>query len=134
MLKKQPTHECTLFLDDVREEVGGKFSLIGLYGKDMVLGVAPPAMLPQLCIMNRIFGGEGQAVFRFSFKDPEGAEIIADPKQLKVDMRPDSIGNLNLILSPFAINKAGKYNFTIFLDDEEFYSTIFEIKAPGKKK
>lgn len=134
MLKKQPKHECTLFLDDIREEVSGKFSLIGLYGKDMVLGIAPPITLPKFCIVNRIFGGEGSAVFKFSFKDPEGVELIAAANQFEVDMQPDSMGNLNLILSPFKINKAGKYKFTIFIDEVKFYSTFFEIKVLDKKK
>lgn len=134
MLKKMPKHECTLFLDDIREEVSGKFSLIGLYGADMVLGVSLPAALPKFCIMNRISGGEGQAVLKFSFKDPEGVEILVNSNQVKVDMQPNSIGNLNLVLSPFTINKAGKYRFTIFLENAEFYSTHFEIKALDKKK
>lgn len=134
MLKKLPKHECTLFLDDIREEVSGKFSLIGLYGADMVFGIAPPITLPKFCIVNRIFGGEGSAVFRFSFKDPEGVELITVSNQFKVEMKPDSMGNLNLILSPFRINKAGKYKFTIFIDEVEFYSTLFEIKAHDKKK
>lgn len=128
MLKKKPKHSYTLFLDDIREEVSGKLSLIGLYGLDLVLGVKPPVMIPKFCILNRIVGGEGQAIFRFSFKDPDGKELLSKPQLLKLDLKPDTIGNLNLVLSPFPVSRAGKYKFTLFLGDEEFYTDFFEIK------
>jgi hypothetical protein len=38
----------TIFCDDIREEVGGKRSLMGIYGGDMVIGEGPPATIPSL--------------------------------------------------------------------------------------
>ena len=39
----------TIFCDDIREEVGGKQSLIGCYNNEMNFSVAAPATLPMLC-------------------------------------------------------------------------------------
>jgi hypothetical protein len=39
----------TIFCDDIREEVGGKITYVGTYQKDLILNVAFPAVLPQLC-------------------------------------------------------------------------------------
>lgn len=128
MLKKKPKHSCTLFLDDIREEVSGKISLIGLYGLDLVLGVKPPVIIPKLCIMSRIFGGEGSATFKFSFKDPDGKELVKNPTPMKMDLKSDTIGNLNLVLSPFPVSRVGKFKFTLFLENEEFYTDEFEIR------
>lgn len=134
MIKKLPTHECTLFVDDIREEVNGKLSLIGLYGLDLVLKQDAPIALSKLCIVTRVFGGDGEAVFKFSMKDPEGAELLDQSTELKLNLRPNTLGNLNLILSPFPVNMFGKYKFTILLEEKEFHTTFFEIKHINNKK
>jgi hypothetical protein len=39
------------FCDDIRQEVGGKISLMGCYGNDMRFhGVAFPILIPKLCV------------------------------------------------------------------------------------
>lgn len=40
----------TLFCDDIRQEVGGKLSYMGIYGPEMLLFGPKPAVLPKLCI------------------------------------------------------------------------------------
>jgi hypothetical protein len=47
----------TQFCDDIRQEVDGKISLIGVYGADLVLPDFPATIL-QLCIMIRFFESE----------------------------------------------------------------------------
>ena len=40
-----------IFCDDIREEIGGKISLMGIYGHDMqFLGASFPLLIPKLCI------------------------------------------------------------------------------------
>lgn len=41
----------TIFCDDIRDEVSGKKSLIGVYDGAMVIASPAPAMLPQLCVL-----------------------------------------------------------------------------------
>lgn len=38
-----------IFCDDIRDEVGGKVTLVGTYGSDMIVGSEAPIALPQLC-------------------------------------------------------------------------------------
>ncbi len=40
----------SIFCDDIRQEVAGKLSLIGVYGPDMVMAGAFPMVYPKLCI------------------------------------------------------------------------------------
>jgi hypothetical protein len=40
----------SLFCDDIRQEIAGKVSLIGIYGQDMVVHGEFPALYPKLCI------------------------------------------------------------------------------------
>jgi hypothetical protein len=44
----------TIFCDDIREEVTGKKSLMGVYNGTMIIGGAAPAIIPQLCILTTI--------------------------------------------------------------------------------
>jgi hypothetical protein len=45
----------SLFSDDVRFEVGGKISLIGIYTIDMIVGSAYPLLIPKLFVSIRYF-------------------------------------------------------------------------------
>jgi hypothetical protein len=40
----------SLFCDDIRQEIAGKVSLIGVYGSDMILPVDFPATAAKLCV------------------------------------------------------------------------------------
>jgi hypothetical protein len=44
----------TIFCDDIREEVTGKKSLIGVYNGAMMIASAAPAIIPQLCVLTTI--------------------------------------------------------------------------------
>ena len=39
-----------VFCDDIREEVGGKLTYVGVYGNVMIISAAAPATLSQLCV------------------------------------------------------------------------------------
>ncbi|MBI3439005.1 MAG: hypothetical protein HY054_10255 [Proteobacteria bacterium] len=41
----------TLFCDDVREEITGKYSLIGVYRQDLIIQGTLPAKLSKLCLV-----------------------------------------------------------------------------------
>ncbi|QMV02550.1 hypothetical protein GHV40_14155 [Devosia sp. D6-9] len=43
-----------LFCDDIRQEVGGKASYMGIYGTDMLINGPKPALLPKLAIAAHI--------------------------------------------------------------------------------
>ena len=40
-----------VFCDDIRVEVGGKYSLMGIYSRELVLPVRPPVLLPKLGVV-----------------------------------------------------------------------------------
>ena len=40
-----------MFCDDIRVELGGKYSLMGIYGRELVLPVRPPVLLPKLGVV-----------------------------------------------------------------------------------
>jgi hypothetical protein len=118
-----------LFADDVRAELGGKISLMGLYQADMVFpGNFPlPAIIPKLVIQIMYYEIVGSIEGDFSFKvtfGPDSQQVAevpvsrADmaPAAMAVSNEPDSVEEkerifhmrLPLILSPFPIQEMGR--------------------------
>lgn len=124
-----PKHETTLLLDDIREEKNEKFSLIGLYARDIILDTTVlPLILPKLCFFTRIYGGEGDFNINYSIQDPDGEELLASLPTQAINAKNETFGNLVFILSPFNIKKLGEYKFRILINNKEFYSMIFAIR------
>jgi hypothetical protein len=48
-----PRHVETIFCDDIRQEIGGKLSLIGIYSGALFVP-AFPATLPKLCLLVKV--------------------------------------------------------------------------------
>ena len=64
---KAPKHEFTLLCDDIRQEMGGKTSLMGLYDHHIVVPQVP-FTLPKVCFYTRFSRMDGQFKFGFSFE------------------------------------------------------------------
>lgn len=126
MSKTLPRHEITLMLDDIREERGGKFSLIGLYTQDIIVE-ALPTMMSKLCLFTRMKGGEGTFSVRFSIKGPNGDEMLAKFSPFSMTAR-EGYSHVNFMISPFGIKLEGRYDLTMYLDDELFYEMSFFVK------
>lgn len=56
--KIKPRLSYTIVCDDVRQELGGKFSLMGLF--ESIYANAFPAVHPRFAIVNEWTGGEGE--------------------------------------------------------------------------
>jgi hypothetical protein len=111
---KAPKHEFTLLCDDIRQETGGKTSLMGLYDHHIV---APqvPAVLPKVCFYTRFSRMDGQFKFSFSIVAPAGErkDIIRD-SDVQI---PEGIkeGTFNVVASPFDVSAEGVYEVIIGL-------------------
>lgn len=108
----------TLLCDDVRQEVGGKISLMGIYSKDIIVNNVP-TILP---IINFVIMFE-------DIKEPFSTLFVtvvtpkSDPLQFNYPAPPDIEPgkNINLVmgLSPFRINEKGPARFEIRFSKEE---------------
>ena len=120
----------TILCDDVRQEVGGKMSLMGIYSKDIVVNKVP-AILP---VINLVLMFEG-------IKEPFEQLLVtvvtpkSDPIKFSYPVPPDMEKgeNINLVLglSPFKLNYAGKAKFEIRFSEDEKASIVhhFSIKV-----
>lgn len=66
-------HQVTIICDDIREEMGNKLSLMGLYDESILVD-SIPARLAKLCMFQR------------------WTELDPPPERVKIELRGDAIG------------------------------------------
>jgi hypothetical protein len=111
---KAPKHEFTLLCDDIRQEMGGKTSLMGMYDHHIVVPQVP-FVLPKVCFYTRFSRMDGTFKFSFSIVSPsaERKDIIRDSDVEIPDGAKE--GTFNVIASPFEVTGEGIYEVIIGL-------------------
>lgn len=123
----------TLFGDDFRQEVGGKFSLMGLYQNDMIFPGDAPFLMPRFVMLimyyEKAFEIEGDLHITVHVpgdddENPSFTQIIRrsdlTAPNITVD-DPDSERifhfRIPVVLSPFAIQTEGDIKVRMHYDD-----------------
>jgi hypothetical protein len=111
---KAPKHEFTLLCDDIRQEMGGKTSLMGLYDHHIVVPQVP-FTLPKVCFYTRFSRMDGDFKFSFAIVAPNGdrKEVIRDSDVQIPDGAKE--GTFNVIASPFEVVADGVYEVILGL-------------------
>lgn len=132
MARRYPKIVSYIICDDIREEVGNKFSLIGIYRGD-VLNLHMPHVLPKLCFHLVLKGVKANDNIEIKLIDPKNKELIKTdpipaliPKKVKV-----KLCMLNVMFAGIAINKEGTYRLLCIFGEEE--RAVQEIKIEIKK-
>ena len=120
----------TILCDDVRQEVGGKISLMGIYSKDIVVNKIP-AILP---FINLIVMFED---IKEPFDNILVSVIIPKSEPIQVSYPPppslEKGKDINIIigLSPFRLNATGPAKFEIRFSENEKARIVhrFSIKT-----
>jgi hypothetical protein len=71
-----PRLNYTLLCDDVRQELGGKFSLMGLF--ESIHANVFPAIHPRFAIVNELTGGKGEFIVKIKLLSPNKAEVLSE--------------------------------------------------------
>lgn len=135
----------TLFCDDIREEVSGKMTLVGVYGPNLLVQ-SFPAKIPKLCLHMRLVLPEQFQFEKASFSIFKGTERIAAaevPPQLIADRRAkgttDVIEGLEgdkvflvavqMVLSGLEFDKPVPLRVRVNLDDVEIKGMGLQVAA-----
>ncbi len=108
----------TILCDDVRHEVGGKMSLMGLYSQDIVVNKVP-AILPSISLVIMFED------IKETFKKIYVTLIMPKSEPIKVsysapaDIAKGKDANIVLSLSPFKLNNTGKAKFELRFSEDE---------------
>lgn len=116
-----------IFCDDIRQEVQGKYTLVGCYGPDLIADRLP-AVLPRLCIraeaMTPVTRPFERLKLRVLLKDEALVDIDTPPEQLaaieaaaEAETRQFGFAWM-IVLSPFSIQEPGKLRVEIETESE----------------
>jgi hypothetical protein len=128
-----------VYCDDIRQEVGNKTSLIGLYSGQLSTSEFPCA-LPKLCIVisvstpkDEMFGSLSLAG---TYCDVEIFKMEMDKEQIQavIDQTPklQEVGKFFMvqvmaILSPFHLEKPGMLRLNLMVDGEKLHCAGLEV-------
>ena len=74
--KIKPRLSYTLICDDVRQEMGGKFSLMGLF--ESIYAATFPAMHHRFAIVNEWIGGRGEFTIKIRLLTPDRGSVLSE--------------------------------------------------------
>lgn len=125
-----------IFCDDVRQEQGGKTSLMGMYGTEMIVAEFP-FTLPRLVALVKLRADQSDTAEVIKFVVYNDDHVIAD-SQMK-------IGELNLasdgssdsstyvaccfVFGPIQFVKSAEIRVAAFFDDEEVQGNSLMVRA-----
>ncbi len=75
-VKIKPKLSYTLLCDDVRQELGGKFSLMGLF--ETIFAGSFPAIHPRFAIVNEWTGGQGEFLATIRLLGPDKNQVLSE--------------------------------------------------------
>lgn len=112
-----PDLQASLLCDDVRQEVTGKFILIGLFDGLVVSAVRP--VCPRLCLVNRWCMGQGDFQERTRIVAPDGNTIVAEGNAvpIKLESEQQVITTVEIILN-VTFRQPGTHWVEVMIDKE----------------
>jgi hypothetical protein len=119
-----------IFCEGVRQEVGGKATIVGFGGVLPHVTVGIPGAPPRNISMNLMIlaKGEGRSSVDFEILDPHD-HLLADQRSVQIDWdNPDQIANIVAVFQNLSLACAGRYTVRLLADHKEAYKSSFLIQ------
>jgi hypothetical protein len=114
--KVKPRLNYTLLCDDVRQELGGKFSLMGLF--ESIYANVFPAVHPRFAIVNEWIGGKGEFLVKIRLLSPNKEEILSE-SETKINLFSETQRHRDIsVRFNTTFNAPGSYWIETLLDGE----------------
>lgn len=129
--KVKPRLLYTLLCDDVRQELGGKFSLMGLF--ESIYANAFPAVHPRFAIVNEWSGGMGEFTVSIRLLTPDRENIISESEAvIKLYSETQHHRDISIRFNtPF--NIPGTYWIETIVDGERVGLTPLSVQQVSKE-
>jgi hypothetical protein len=128
-------HVETIFCDDIRQEIGGKISYIGVYSAKMLVS-SFPATLSKFCIALRVVTSAAQPFHKVSIRVLKNDETLAEGEIGEQELasfvegdndtpdidRKDRVQGINMlfVFSPFKLDGPCTLRVRVGTESEEY--------------
>ena len=136
-MKKIAKDIITIVCDDVRQEVDGKISIMGIYSDIIIPKI--PIVLPKLNVIvllrsiNKIFTN-----IKTVLKDPTGKDYFFKSTPVPLSIEIGKSMNMDWGFAPFKVEKPGEFKWEIYFDDSEKPDHVHKfniiLSEPPKKE
>ena len=115
-MKIKPRLSYLLLCDDVRQELGGKFSLMGLF--ENIFANSFPAVHPRFAIVSEWTGGKGEFNVKIRLLSPNKQEVLSESES-KISLYSETQRHRDIsIRFNTTFNLQGTYWIETLLDGE----------------
>ena len=112
-----PDLQSSVMCDDVRQEMNGKFMLIGLF--DVITAQQFPLMFPRICVVTRWCGGEGAFQQLTRLLKPDQTTVLVKGQSIPVRLQNAEATATNVeVFINTGFEQPGAYWVEILLDDD----------------
>lgn len=120
-------YKCVLFCEDIRQEVGGRVSLMGVLGSKLLVQQFP---LPfaKLCLFIEWGELKGKVNVTLNVIPPEGVEIPNVAPSAPIQGQPGIVARSMIVLNNFVFPQPGAYTFEFSADGIVVGREVFEIE------
>jgi hypothetical protein len=129
--KIKPHLSYTLLCDDVRQELGGKFSLMGLF--ESIYANVFPAIHPRFAIVNEWTGGKGEFAVKIRLLSPNKEETLSE-SETKINLFSDTQRHRDIsVRFNTTFQTPGTYWIEALLDGERVGLTPLHLQIVSDK-
>ncbi|MBE9580134.1 MAG: hypothetical protein IMF18_00765 [Proteobacteria bacterium] len=120
MARKKPKLEYAIICDDIRQEVGKKFTFVGIYGGRDLIVRELPFIFPKLCFAVFYKDMKCGDSFSIELSEPSGKQL---GQTINGELPGESKGYINFMVfalfSPLKVEKNGKYKLLITINNDK---------------
>ena len=129
--KIKPGLSYTLLCDDVRQEVGGKFSLMGLF--ETIYANVFPAVHPRFAIVNEWTRGKGEFAVKIRLLAPDKEQVLSE-SEAKINLFNETQRHRDISIRFNTTFKApGTYWIETLLDNEQISITSLAVQQVSQQ-
>lgn len=129
--KIKPALSYTLLCDDVRQEVGGKFSLMGLF--ETIYANTFPAVHPRFAIVNEWTNGKGEFAVKIRLLAPDKEQVLSE-SEAKINLFNETQRHRDISIRFNTTFKApGTYWIETLLDDDQISITSLAVQQVSQQ-
>ena len=127
----KPKLTFTLLCDDVRQETGGKFSLMGLF--ETIFAQSFPTVHPRFAVVNEWRGGRGEFTAKTRLLGPDKSSVLAE-SEAKLSLFSETHRHLDIsIRFNTAFPVPGIYWLEMLLDGERAGMVPLSVQQAGQQ-
>lgn len=125
--KIKPRLNYTILCDDVRQEMGGKFSLMGLF--ESIYANTFPVLHHRFAIMNEWSGGHGEFLVKIRLLTPDQEQVISESEStLNLFSETQRHRDISIRFNT-TFKVPGTYWIETLLDDERISIVPFPLQT-----